>query len=173
VDIEDASATVRGVVFPDAFEKLGALLKEDTVLFFRGTVDRTSDRPGIQITEAVPAEDALARLTASVKLRVNRDSADATVLKRIKTLCDEHHGECPVFVELAGKQGPVLIRTAAHLSVRADEAFVKGAMDLLGQEGLQLAARPPSNNGNSSRDRWRRKNGRSNGNGLENSRNRV
>ena len=44
IEMEDLTGTIRGVVFPDCFEKHGGLLKEDAILFAVGTVDR-STRP--------------------------------------------------------------------------------------------------------------------------------
>ena len=148
VEIEDATGTIRAVVFPDVFDKFGPLLKEDAILFFLGKTDRTGDRAGIQIREVIPADEALMRLSTSVRIRLEQSVADSGLLKRLRSVCVEHRGDCPVFVELVMPGNKrVLIKTDRDMSVKPSEAFAADVVDLVGQGNLQVALREMSANG--------------------------
>jgi len=158
IEIEDATGSVRGVVFPEAFEKFGSLLAEDAILFLLGKVDRTTERVGLRIDEAIPAADALSRLTESVALQLRRSETDSRRLKDIRSTCERHAGDCPVYVEITMPDGKrVLIRTGEHMRVRLSNEFVEAAVHLLGEGSLKLAVRGANANSSQNRRRWRRK----------------
>jgi DNA polymerase-3 subunit alpha len=158
IEMEDPSGSIRGVVFPDCFEKHGGLLKEDAVLFAMGTVDRSSERPGIKVQELIPIADAPARLTSAVKLSLQRAALNSRVMDDIVALCQRHHGDCTVFVELvAPDQKPALVKAGRGLAVRPTEAFIAEMARLIGEGHMQLIPRKPQaqSNGNG-RARWNR-----------------
>ena len=158
IEMEDPAGTIRGVVFPDCFEKYGGLLKEDAILFAVGAVDRSTDRPGIKVQELIPIAEAPARLTSAVKLSLQRTALNSQVVDDIKALCQRHRGDCAVLVEVvAPDQKRVLIKAGRDLAVRPTEAFIAEMGRLIGEGHVQLIPRKPQaqSNGNG-RARWSR-----------------
>jgi DNA polymerase-3 subunit alpha len=158
IEMEDLGGTIRGVVFPDCFEKHGGLLKEDAILFAVGTVDRSTERPGIKVQELIPIADAPARLTGAVKLSLQRTALNSKVVDDIKALCQRHRGDCAVLVEvIEPDQKRVLVKAGRDMAVRPAEAFIAGMSRLIGEGHVQLIPRKPQaqSNGNG-RARWNR-----------------
>jgi DNA polymerase-3 subunit alpha len=158
IEMEDPTGTIRGVVFPDCFEKYGGLLKEDAILFALGAVDRSTDRPGIKVQELIPVAEAPARLTSAVTLSLQRTALNSPIVDGIRMLCQRHRGECPVFVEvLAPGRMPVRIKAGRAMAVQPSETFLAEAGRLIGEGHVQLTPRKPQAqpNGNG-RGRWSR-----------------
>ncbi len=158
IEMDDFTGTIRGVVFPDCFEKHGGLLKEDAILFAIGTVDKSTERPGIKVQELIPVAEAPARLTGAVKLSVQRTALNSQVVDDIKALCQRHHGDCAVLVEVvAPDQKRVVVKAGRDLAVRPTEAFIAEMGRLVGEGHVQLSPRKPQaqSNGNG-RGRWNR-----------------
>ena len=158
-DVEDGHGTLRAVAFPEAFEKIGSLLQEDAVLFLRGTVDKSTDRVGLHVQEAIPAADALQRIPRSVKLCIRREEASPELIEKLHGACERHPGGCDVFLEFAMPDGGrTLLRAGHHITVAPSMAFIADVRELLGTSSVTLAPRPLPANGNGRR-RWNR-NGR-------------
>ena len=158
IEMEDPAGTIRGVVFPDCFEKYGGLLKEDAILFAVGAVDKSTERPGIKVQELIPIAEGPARLTSAVKLSLQRTALNNQVVDEIKALCQRHRGECAVLVEVvAPDQKRVLVKAGRELAVRPTEAFIAEMGRLVGEGHVQLSPRKPQaqSNGNG-RARWSR-----------------
>jgi DNA polymerase-3 subunit alpha len=158
IEMEDPAGVIRGVVFPDCFEKYGGLLKEDAILFVVGAVDRSADRPGIKVQELIPIAEAPARLTGAVKLSVQRTALNSQVVEDVKALCQRHRGECAVFVEVVWPdQRRILLKAGREMAVRPTEGFIAEMGRLIGEGRVQLSPRKPQAppNGNA-RGRWGR-----------------
>ncbi|MGD1002872.1 MAG: DNA polymerase III subunit alpha [Candidatus Brocadiia bacterium] len=158
IEMEDPTGTIRGVVFPDCFEKHGGLLKEDAILFAVGTVDKSSDRPGIKLQELIPVAEAPARLASAVKLSLQRAALNSQVVDDIKALCQRHRGDCAVLVEVvAPDQQRVLVKAGRELAVRPTEAFIAEMGRLVGEGHMQLSPRKPqAQSSGNGRGRWSR-----------------
>jgi DNA polymerase III subunit alpha len=66
--LEDHSGKVEAVAFPEAFARLEPLLREDTILFVRGKVDRRREEPSLIVSQAIPLEEAPQKLTQQVRI---------------------------------------------------------------------------------------------------------
>ena len=144
VQLEDATGSFRAVVFPEAFEKFGHLLKDDAILFVAGTVDRSNDRIGIQIQEVIPAEQAPARLVAAVQLTLPREGLTGRTLEELRSICEHYPGRCPLSLEITtAEQKPVLIRAGQHVAVQPCAEFDDEVERLLGKGHVRRFGRPP------------------------------
>lgn len=144
VEVEDASGSVRCVVFPDAWQEYGNLLREDAIVFVSGGVDRANDQVGVIVREVIAVEDAREKLTQSVIVRIERTGLDAKMLDGLHALCERHRGPCPLMLEIQiPDRKPVLIRASRALGVRPSEAFDYEVGELLGAGCVRLVARPP------------------------------
>jgi DNA polymerase-3 subunit alpha len=150
IELEDLTGTLRAVAFPEAFERYGALLKEDSIVFLIGAVDRSGQRPGILVQEVIPVAEAQAKLTAAVKLCLQRTGMDKQVIENLRAICERHPGDRPVLIEIAmPDQQRMLIRAGRELFVRPSEEFTSEVEQLLGEGHLRLTPRMPNGNGSS------------------------
>jgi len=145
VELEDLTGTLRGVVFPDYYEKYAALLKEDAILFVIATVDRNGERPGIQVREVIPVANAAARLTERVRIALQRSAMDDALLKSLQEMFERHPGDRPVFVEVTTPdQKKLVLRVGRRYHVRPGEEFLADAERVLGPGRLILSPRVPA-----------------------------
>jgi len=152
-DFEDGEGSIRAVAFPDAFEKIGSLIAEDALLFIRGTVDKSGDRAGLHVFDAVPAAEAMGRLAKSVKLQFDRQRTDHERLLRVRELCGKFPGNSTVFVEITMPDNSrTLIRAGANMTVVISPEFVAAAREIVGPNGLKLAPPPRRRDGNGTRN---------------------
>jgi len=144
LQFEDLHGSFRAVAFPDVFERFGSLLREDAVLFVTGTVERANERVGVQIQDVIPAEEACARLVAAARLTLPREGLETQTLKDLRSICEQHTGDCAVLLEIVKpEEDSVVIRAGRHLFVRPSEEFAADIERLLGKGHLRWIARVP------------------------------
>jgi len=103
--LEDFQGTCPIVVFSDIYEKCQDLVQEDAIVFVRGRVDRRRDEPSLRVTELIPVEKAVSRLTRYVTIRIDPNLMGDEQLTRVKGILRSHQGECPVILSLTGRNG--------------------------------------------------------------------
>jgi len=163
VEIEDLAGSVRAVAFPEYYEKYASLLKEDNMVFVMGTVDRGSERPGLQIQEVMPLTDAAARVTEKIKISLKREAMDAKLLDNLQEVLRRHTGERQVYIEVMQADGKrVLIKAGREGCVRPSHEFATDVSRLLGPDALRMVPRAPVA---IARSFGRNGNGRNGGNG--------
>ncbi|MAE64251.1 MAG: DNA polymerase III subunit alpha [Phycisphaeraceae bacterium] len=74
ITIEDATGSIDGVIFSDAYAIAAPLLEEERIVFLKGRIDRRREEPNIIIDEVVAVESAVGRLTETVKIVLDEDA---------------------------------------------------------------------------------------------------
>ena len=120
--------------------------------------EKSGDRAGLHVFDAVPASEAMRKLAKSVKLQFDRQSTDHERLVRVRDLCGKFPGKSPVFVEIAMPDNSrTLIRAGANMNVAISSEFVAAAREIVGPDNVKLAPPPRTNGGgnrNGRRRRW-------------------
>ena len=98
--LEDLHGTVEGVIFPDALAQYAELIQAESMVFLRGTVDFRREEPSIKVGAVYDMARAEEYLTAAVYVRLGREIIEADHLQRLKKICQQHRGKCPVYVEV-------------------------------------------------------------------------
>jgi DNA polymerase-3 subunit alpha len=165
IEFEDLTGSVRAVLFPEYYEKFGPMLKEDAILFFIGTVDRTTERPGLIVQDVIPVESAAARLTAAVKVVLQRTAMDESLLEKLAAICQRYPGNLPLLMDITTPDHQhVVIRAGSQYAVQPTDAFRAEVREAFGAPGhLLLVPRKPAPNGANG-------NGKRYGNGFKNRR---
>jgi len=147
VEIEDSTGSVRCVVFPDAWREYVNVLREDSIVFVSGSVDRSNEQLGVIVREAIPVEEAREKLTQAVTVSLERKGLDSGLLDRLEAMCERHRGGCALMLEIhvPGRR-PVLIRAGRDFAVRPSPAFEAEAEKLVGAGRVRLVGRPPNGN---------------------------
>lgn len=143
--LEDLRGQVEAVVFARDLEEWQQNLALESVVFFRGRVDRKREEPSLRVSDVIPLDEAEERLTSMVLIRVNCVGAPDKILARIRDAMDESPGDRPVFLELWTKnQLRVTIRTNGRTGVRPTQAFRQSIESILGEGSITLLGSPHS-----------------------------
>ena len=157
VELEDLNGAVRGIAFPETYQKFGSLLKEDAIVFMVGSVDHNTERAGVVIDEVIPVSEGRTRLTAAVKVELQRTGLDKHILEHLREICARYPGNGIVLLEIhMPDRHRVVIRAGRGVAVEPSETFGREVAQLLGEGHLQLIPRNPDRgNGNHRRSNSR------------------
>lgn len=136
--IEDLQGQVDVVLFPSVLAEFGPLVGEDKVVFVRGRVDHSRERPNLLASEVIPLEDIRRKVAAKVRIRLHAKDVTQEKVAQIRTICQHHRGKSPVFVALHTDKGKVYAAVDKQLSVDPDVEFCRQMMQLVGEENFAL-----------------------------------
>ena len=100
ITCEDLKGSVEVVVFPRDLDRFQPLLALETLVFFRGQVDRKREDPSLRVSEVIPLESADEHLSALVIFRVQGEFANEKTLRQLRELMTSHRGDKPAYLEL-------------------------------------------------------------------------
>ena len=127
------------IVFSKDLEKYQAQLAPESLVFFKGRVDRKREEPSLRVIEVVPMELSDERLGSSVLLRVNCVGAEASLLKRIREAIDRFRGDRTVLLEmLTAGNLRVTLRTNGRTGVTPTPAFCRAMEEILGEGSVVI-----------------------------------
>ncbi len=101
--LEDLTGTLEVVIFPAVFDKFAELLRTGEPLLVRGQVQLETERPELQLDDAVPLAQAWSAAVRQLRLRIRAPLLDRERLQGLRRLLDLAPGSVPVSlcVELA------------------------------------------------------------------------
>ena len=151
--IEDLAGHGEAVLFAEDYKKFGALVREGAMVYLRGTLDKTRQKPNVKVNEVLPLEQAGEAVAAGVILRVPvTHLEDPERMASFLALVREHPGRCPLTLHVQGAADLCkyfVMETGRSWGVTPDRAFLKAAVRLLGEQNVLLEPRPPER-----RARW-------------------
>jgi len=138
VQIEDLVGSVEAIVFPNVYEKYGALVKEDNIIKVSGTVNFKEDEAPKILADRIedlrdPGKRSKLSKTVKIKLPEIMDEKDG--LEKIKSILSEHRGDTPVVIYTAGGRN---LKTTGDLWVDAGEGLKEALERLLGPENVKM-----------------------------------
>lgn len=139
VDLEDLYGNIEVVVFPNVYERYAPLIKEDSLIMVKGTVNfKEGELPKILADEVRDLREASkdAKLAARdpVKIRIPDELENG--LEQIRDILVAHKGETPVIIYL-GTTGKSM-KTKPDLWVSPNEAFQQRIVGLIGEKNLKI-----------------------------------
>jgi len=136
--LEDLQGQVDVVMFPSVLNEFGSLVGEDKVVFVRGRVDHSRERPNILASEVIPLEDIRRKVAAKVRIRLHAKEVTQERISQIRAICQRHRGKSPVLVAVETERGKVYVTADKHLSVDPDVDFCRQIQQLVGEENFAL-----------------------------------
>ncbi len=140
ITLEDLNGSLEVIIFPDTFQKNQALLKEDTPLYVKGTLD--SDDSGSRkmlANEIQPLEGLRGKLAKSVRIHIDLAKADTQLPGRLNLVMHKFSGEAAVIFELEHPEHYlVTLRPNPFLRIKPDTAFVQEVENLCGRGAVQF-----------------------------------
>ena len=122
VQLEDTTGLVEVVVFSKAFTAARPLLEQDRIVIVKGRVDQRGGGETKLVAFEVMEFDAVA-IVGIVRIEVDARNAPADAIERLRRICEEHHGDHPVVVDLQTSSGNRRLRLGPGFRVRPDQAL--------------------------------------------------
>ncbi len=142
---EDLSGSTPAMLWPEEFAKMEALVKNDQIVFVRGTLNRSRDPAELVISRIIPMEEGRSQLTRGVIVRLHRDVHQLEHLERLLRAIRIHPGNMDVYLEILGLDqvrraiyragGPWKVRYDDRLIPDLENAVGPGLVRLLGHRG--------------------------------------
>jgi DNA polymerase III subunit alpha len=124
---EDLSGTVPAMLWPEEFAKFEELVKNDTIGFVRGKLDRRRDPAELIISKVIPLAQGPAELSCGVVVTLRKGLIDEpkdleSLLRKIRI----RPGNLDVFLEILGLAGVrrAIYRVGPSLKIRYDDQLV-------------------------------------------------
>ena len=140
IQLEDLHGTIEVVVFPNVYERYREIIKEDSVVVLRGTINCREEEAPKVLAEWIQCMDdrngaAFCGLSEIVKLRIPEDMDTEAMISDIKQLLARHPGDVPVKIYL-GNSGRSM-RADTSLWVSNTPEFRDEMGKLIGTENLK------------------------------------
>ncbi|MCP4694709.1 MAG: DNA polymerase III subunit alpha, partial [Desulfobacterales bacterium] len=141
--IEDMNGAVEAVVFPEAYAQAQDLLAIDEAVLVQGQVQRDEKAVKIIADVVVAMDKAEETWTASIRLNIDVNRADRSLLEQLKEALKRHPGSCPVYLHF---QDPKKFETVVSLpdpyKLAAGAALTREMNALLGPNSLATVCAP-------------------------------
>ncbi|MFZ0034498.1 MAG: DNA polymerase III subunit alpha [Sedimentisphaerales bacterium] len=136
--LEDLQGQVEVVMFSDVLNRFAELLVKDSVVFVKGKLDYRREKPNIMAVELITLDNVREKLAAKVKIKLNAEDVTKEKVAAIKSICQHHRGQSPVYVAVRTGKGRVYASADRGLSVNPDLEFCRKMRQLVGEENFQL-----------------------------------
>ena len=147
--LEDASGSVRSIMWAEAYDQFRHLIKSDSVVFMRGRMDRnrclSADSPdgNFMADEAFTVDEAPKKLCRGLAITLDeqehgRDSVDALV-----KMLREHPGTMPVEFSLRLTEGSLATFRGGKTAVGVTPGLYRQVTEFLGAGSAKVLLKPP------------------------------
>ncbi|TWT32667.1 DNA polymerase III subunit alpha [Blastopirellula retiformator] len=144
-DLEDVNGAIRCIMWPEQYANFGDLVKTEAVFVVEGRVDKRGgdDEANMIVNNLVPIEDAHARYTKGVRIRIDESHHGAEILPSLNEILRAYPGDCDLQLVLQLNDGhAALLRTSRRVDVSLE---MRDRVDqLLGEGNFKLITAPPN-----------------------------
>ncbi len=146
---EDLGASTPAMLWPEEFAKNEALLKDDAIVFIKGTISRMRDPAEVIINRVIPIEQAAMELARGVVVTLRKGSIDRTAMERLGRFLRNRPGSLDVFLELVGVEGVrnAIYKAGSTLKVRHDDRLFAEFESVVGEGNVRLRGQGGSTSG--------------------------
>ena len=137
--LEDMTGTVDAIVFPEAYRRLQAILKQEIPMLVRCSVRvEEGSPPKIAISQLTPLEEAQPKLPRSIRIRVPLESASAATVDALHSICHERPGEAKVLFDVERAGDFMVVMEADGYNVCPDRSFITRVEELCGRGSVRI-----------------------------------
>jgi DNA polymerase-3 subunit alpha len=147
---EDLSGASPAMLWPEEFAKFEPLVKDDAVVFLKGSMNRTREPAELVVNKVILLENATAELTRGVVVTLRKGVHQYEQIERLHRLVRVRPGNLDLYLEVTGvgRIRRAVFRAGAGMRLRHDEDLLRelesavgaGNVRLMGQRGS--TARP-------------------------------
>lgn len=139
VSLQDLDGVVEVIAFPDTFKKSQRFIKQDSVVFVRGRVNRRQEPPKITATEIIPVKEVRIRYTRAVWIDLPLGDLSEETLRMLKETLVSFQGEVPVCLNfIDAGQKLTQLQAGLGIRVRPTDDFISRVEKLLGANCVSL-----------------------------------
>jgi DNA polymerase-3 subunit alpha len=142
--LEDMTASVEVVVFPDTFARCGHLLGSEEPLIVQGSVQVSERGANIIADDILPLAQAMEKFASKAVITLPAAKATRPLLNELKTLLYQFHGTVPVKLTLHfDGRGEADIEPHHDLKVRPCPEFCQRVQATFGRRSLSMQMQRP------------------------------
>jgi DNA polymerase III subunit alpha len=137
--IEDMNGSVDILCFADAYKRLAEKLKLTVPVLVKGGVRvEEGSNPKLMIDDVTPLEEAKPKLPSHLRIKVSLETASATMIDALHTICQERRGDARVLFDLERKGDFTVVMEAEGYNVLPDRAFINRVEELCGRGSVRV-----------------------------------
>jgi DNA polymerase-3 subunit alpha len=137
--LEDMTGTIEAVVFPEAYRRLQAILKQEIPMLVRCSVRvEEGSNPKIAISQLTPLDEAQPKLPRSIRIRVPLETATPAIIDALHSICRERRGEAKVLFDVERGGDFMVVMEADGYNVCPDRSFVTRVEELCGRGAVRI-----------------------------------
>ncbi len=131
--LEDIAGAVQVLFMNDAYDQAREIVKPNTAVMVIGEVTAAEEKPKLFAIEALPLDEAPARFTKRVTVRLKTAHLTPDQLERLHEIVSAHPGQCPLVLHFTQPNGePAIIRTGEQFRVKPSRQLQEAIEELLG-----------------------------------------
>jgi DNA polymerase-3 subunit alpha len=157
-DFEDVRGTVRCIMWPEDYARLGEHVKPEAICFIEGKVDRRGREPNVVVNNLITIDEAARKFTDQVAIKFQRGLHRESEIDRAGEILRRHPGRCDVaiVVESFDDENPsvrlkYLLSPSSNFKVAANAELASELEQLLGAGNVRFLStqkRRPGGDGN-------------------------
>jgi len=133
--LEDAEGSVEVIVFPQLYRTSIPLLRKDTLLLVKGTIDKAERGVKIVSTD-ISKLDELESKKGKVEINFRYPFLDSLQLQRLKSIVSSSRGVCPLYLRIFLDDAEALIAT--EMKVSPDHELINRIEEIAGKGSVTL-----------------------------------
>ncbi|MGH9691856.1 MAG: DNA polymerase III subunit alpha [Candidatus Acidiferrales bacterium] len=137
LSLQDRTAVIEALVFPEAFQKLEPIFKAATPLLVKGRVALEDAGTRVIVSDARLLDQVAERAPSLLRVRLDLSATDHGALDRLQELFASRPGRCRVAFELVQDDGTEATLEASS-AVRADKELVERVRQICGIDSVAV-----------------------------------
>ncbi|HKD45082.1 MAG TPA: DNA polymerase III subunit alpha [Candidatus Angelobacter sp.] len=137
--LEDMTGTIEAIVFPEAYRRLQAILKQEIPMLVRCSVRvEEGSNPKIAISQLTPLDEAKPKLPRSIRIKVPLETATPDIVDALHSICRERRGEAKVLFDVERGGDFMVVMEADGYNVCPDRSFIARVEELCGRGAVRI-----------------------------------
>jgi DNA polymerase-3 subunit alpha len=139
--LEDLDGSIEVLAWPSVLRKDGACLKNGSIVLLSGRLEKGEERASqLMLNDAMPLQEAPARLTREVHLRISSAGADEGLLRSLQEVAGNSPGEASLVLHFATlHHGEAVLEAGPSFRVLPTRELLSHLKALLGEDRVTLA----------------------------------
>jgi DNA polymerase-3 subunit alpha len=143
ITLEDMEGQIDGVLFAetyaDAIAKFPGSVAPEQIVFARGKIDKRRETPSLMVSELIPVDQSVSKLTTGLVVRLDHLRHDPQLVPQVKPILGQHGGKLPVYFQIAfADRRKVTMRLNGGTGITASINLVDDLDHLLGSGSAEL-----------------------------------
>jgi DNA polymerase-3 subunit alpha len=137
---EDLTGSVPAMLWPEEFAKFEELVKDDAIVFVKGTLDRRRDPAELVVSRVIPIDRAAAELSRAVVVTLRKGTHQPEDLQRLQRQVRRRPGNLELYLEVVGIEGVrrAIYKAGASHRVKHDDQLLADLETAVGPGNVRL-----------------------------------